>query len=119
MLLTEEPSNPKANRKSRTQIMFETSNVPAMYVASQAVLSWCASGRTTGIAMDSGDGGSHTVTISRVMSGLARSSAGTWPGVRYGAPLKILTERGYSFTTTSEREPSGTSKRNGANRRGR
>lgn len=30
------------------QIMFETFNVPAMYVAIQAVLSLYASGRTTG-----------------------------------------------------------------------
>ena len=44
-------------------IFFETFNVPAFYVQIQAVLSLYASGRTTGIVLDSGDGVTHIVPI--------------------------------------------------------
>ena len=53
--------NYAANREHMTQTRFETFNVPATYVATQTVLSLYASGRTTGIMMDSVDGVSHTV----------------------------------------------------------
>lgn len=43
--------------------MFETFNSPAFFVQIQAVLSLYASGRTTGIVLDAGDGVSHVVPI--------------------------------------------------------
>jgi len=42
------------NREKMTQIMFETFNTPAMYVAVQSVLSLYAAGRRTGLVLESG-----------------------------------------------------------------
>jgi len=105
VLLTEAPRNPKSNREKMITTMFETFNVPSFYVAVQAVLSLYSSGRTTGIVLDCGDGVSHTVPIfegyclPHAVARLDLAGRDLTENL-----MRILVERGYSFTTSAEKE---------------
>jgi centractin len=63
ILLTEAPLNPYKNREQAAEIFFEKFASPAIFICSQAVLSLYASGKTTGVVLDVGDGVAHSVPI--------------------------------------------------------
>ncbi len=105
ILLTKVPLNPKANRKRMVQIMFKTFHAPAMFVSNKEVLSLNASGRTTGLVLNSGDGVTHAVPVYEGVAihhevgrlGIAGSYLTDYL-------MKILNDSGYSFKTAAERE---------------
>ena len=105
VLLTEAPLNPRSNREKMAEIMFETFNVPALYIATQAILSLYASGRTTGCVLDIGDGVSHIVPI---FEGFALSHAIQRIDLA-GRDVtnylqRLLRQKGYNFSSSAEKE---------------
>jgi len=63
ILMTENALNPKPDRERMTRILFEEFKVSKFYLAIDAVLSLYASGRTTGVVLDSGYGETRAVAI--------------------------------------------------------
>ena len=82
-----------------TALLLVTFNVPAMYMAIQTVL--YVSGRTTDIVMDSGDGVPiyEGYTLHHAIFYLVDHVFSEYL-------MKNLTDRGYSFTASAERETS-------------
>lgn len=105
VLLTEAPLNPYANRIKAAEILLEGFRVPALYVAPQAILSLYASGRTTGVVLDSGDGVTHAVAV---YEGFAMPHATTRldvAGRDVTQHMKLLLRRGgHNLDTSAEFE---------------
>ncbi|XP_074034671.1 actin-5 [Leptinotarsa decemlineata] len=105
VLLTEAQLNPKSTRAKMTQVMFESFNIPAMYLLNQAVLSLYASGRMTGIVLDSGHGVSQIVPITEgYVIPNAHFSSNLAGGNLTEYLTKILSDRGYNFNAMDQKE---------------
>ena len=105
VLLTEAPENPGSYRERTTQIMFETFNVPALYIQCQPVLSLYTYGKTTGTVIDSGESTTNILSVnegSAIPESFRRIELGGRDITSYLA--KILNEKGYSFSTPNEME---------------
>ena len=131
VLLIDNPLTPRANLEKMTQIMFETFNVPALFICSAPVAALFSSGRETGVSVMLGDGVTWIVPVCngvpqaqasmRLDLGGRDLTGARLRNVKHNRfeefclscvcvnifsdyMMKILTERGYSFTTTAERE---------------
>lgn len=105
VLLTEAPRNPTRNREKMAEIMFETFGVGGIYISIQGVLSLYATGRTTGLVLDIGDGVTHTIPIYdgyAVEHAINRFDLAGRDVTEY---LQRLLERnGHSMNSSSEKE---------------
>ncbi|KAI3383656.1 hypothetical protein SNEBB_009244 [Seison nebaliae] len=103
VLITETPWNPQRNAEKITEIFFETFTVPAMMSAMQAVLVLYASGKTSGVVLDSGEGVTHAVPIVEGFSlnhCICRNDIAGREVTKYFRYL--LRKEGYKFNSTAE-----------------
>ncbi|ELK08109.1 actin-like protein 9 [Pteropus alecto] len=63
LLFSDPPFSPATNREKLVEVAFESLRSPAMYVASQSVLSVYAHGRVSGLVVDTGHGVTSTVPV--------------------------------------------------------
>eukprot|EP01043_Picozoa_sp_COSAG02_P021759 COSAG02_NODE_1114_length_14502_cov_140.830035_7_plen_598_part_00 len=109
ILMNEVLMNPKASREKITQICFETFKTPAFYLENTATLALYASGRTTGVVLQIGESTiwqvpiyeGHVLTWSVINPAHMDQISGQ---KLTDYMMELLAERGYSFTTTIERE---------------
>lgn len=103
VLLTEPPHNPTSHREQLAEVFFETFRSPALFVSPPAVLSLYASGRTTGVVLDVGEGVTHCIPVYEgyaLPHSIIRSDVA---GVDVTKRLQLLMRKsGCAFSTTAE-----------------
>ena len=103
VLLSEPPLNPPQKKEKIIELMFEEFTVKNYYSVIGATLGLFASGKTIGIVVDSGEGGTHTVPVYEGYSCVHAINKLKFAGGEMTSFLRdLLDERGYSFTTPKE-----------------
>lgn len=102
LMLSEAPLNPRPNRERMVQLAFDTFGAPAVYLCLTSTLALRSTNRTTGVVVSSGESVTHVVPV---YEGYALPHAIQRLDVA-GRDLtsllcKMMTERGYSFTSNS------------------
>jgi len=105
IMLTEAANNPKKNRQSLVEVMFETFDFEGVQVSIQAVLTLYAQGLLTGVVVDSGDGVTHAVPVYEGYAermNIQRLDVAGRHLTEY--MIKLLLLRGYTFNRTADFE---------------
>ena len=104
-LLTAPPASARAARDAAAAVMFETLRVPALVMAPTSTLALYATGRTTGLVLEAGDG---VTAATPVYEGFALPHAAVRADVGGGdvtdALAALLRRAGVALATSAERE---------------
>ena len=105
ILITEPLLNPYSNREKIASALFENLSAPAIFFASQPILSLFSTSSTSGVILESGEGVTQSCVVYE-----GYSIPNTYIRNNYGGKdvteyfLTLLQRQGYSFSTTSEFE---------------
>ena len=105
VLLADAPAGPKASRERMAEIVFESFICPGLLIVLQPVLSLYATGRITGIVLESGDSVSHAVPVYEGYSlphATLRMDVGGRDLTKH--IVELMNDRFSSFTTSSKLE---------------
>jgi centractin len=103
VLMTEVPLNNRKNRDQIAEHFFESLRAPALFFTPPSILSLYASGRTTGVVLDVGEGVTHAAPVYEgfaLQHSVSRSDVG---GRDVTRQLQLqLRQSGIRLTTTAE-----------------
>ena len=103
VLITEPILNPRTNREKIAKMLFENLGVPAIFFASQPILSLFSTSVTTGIILESGEGVSQSCVVFEGYSIPFSYERYNYGGRDVSDYLKnMLKRRGYNFYNSTE-----------------
>ena len=105
VIITEAPLNPIENKKILCEILFEKMEVGMLNIEPQAKLTLYSAGIDTGMVLDSGDGVTHCIPISKGMilrNNIERLNIAGRDITEY--LIRLLQKKGYAFNSSADFE---------------
>ncbi|KAK0671572.1 putative actin [Cercophora samala] len=108
ILMEHAPLTRNSSKEKMTQVIFETFNAPAFHVSLNSSLVLHATGRTTGLVLQSGESVTHAVPVYERDQGLSIPARDAVCSLGFGGRditdymMKLLTESGHTFCPTAD-----------------